>query len=342
METEEQANNKPLISVIVPIYNVYEYVTKCIESIVNQTYYNLEIMLVDDGSTDGSGEICDEYAKKDSRIKVFHKENGGLSDARNYALERAHGELIGFVDGDDWIHTQMYGIMLNKMLETGSDIVACGFEQKNEELFNEDIPYDKLNSRNMSSSEALINIEIPLVVAWNKLYKHFLFDDIRYPVGRLHEDEFVIHKLFNKCKKIAVIEKELYFYTVRDGSIVSKLTLKRINDALDALSDRVEYAEIVGWTDVLSAVINRYCDYCIDRYYDIESQKSQVEGVVKEDLWKAEHNMCMKYHDIDIETKNRRFAMSPERYVNYMKMREIKYKVFGTPKRLLKTILKKV
>lgn len=309
-----------LISVIVPIYNVFQYVEKCIESIIAQTYSNLEIILVDDGSTDGSEEICDKYAQIDQRIVVYHKKNGGLSDARNYGLERANGDLIAFVDGDDWIHPQMYEIMLSVMNKEKVEVVTCWFEQEYIQFANEMLKKDFLNVKILTGAEALTDIETPLVVAWNKLYRKFIFEDIRYPIGKLHEDEFVIHEIFWKCNRVAVIDKPLYFYTVREGSIVAQMLPKRVYDSLEAFARRVSFACEKEWIEVMPAVVKRYCDYTIDRYYEIKAGKYELlDSSFLNLLWESERDMLIKYPNVCVNEKYKKFAESPRKYERWIK-----------------------
>lgn len=319
-----------LISVIVPIFNIKEYVEKCIKSIVGQTYTNLEIILVDDGSTDGSGEICDQFALQDDRITVFHKTNGGLSDARNYALDRVNGDLIAFVDGDDWIHPEMYEIMHSIMKEKNADIVTCGFEQHKIEFAKQHYIQDNLNIKILTREKALCDIETPLVVAWNKLYKSEIFSDIRYPKGKLHEDEYVIHRIFYKCTRIAVIDSPLYFYTIRDNSIVSVMTPQRINNALEAFRDRVEFSCDMGWNEVMPAVLRRYCDYCIDRYLEIRNGKyTKLDDKYMDILWQSERDILQKYPNVQIDKKYRCFAVSPEIYDRWIIKQNRKYNIWN-------------
>lgn len=330
-----------LISIIVPVYNVREYVEKCIKSLIGQTYHNLEILLVDDGSSDGSGQICDRYAEGDDRIRVLHKENGGLSDARNYAIDRANGSLLAFVDGDDWIHPQMYELMLCMMQFQDADIVTCQFEQRDEDFAIQRYVPDQLNAKILSGAEALSNIEIPLVVAWNKLYKKGIFDKIRYPKGKLHEDEYVIHKIFYQCKKVAVIDKPLYFYTIRQGSIVARMTTKRIDDSLEAFADRVAFADRMNWAEVMPAVVKRYCDYCIDRYQDIENRKYESVGDEYLDiLWQSERNMLQRYPDIEIDKKYRIFAESTEKYNKWVETVNRRNRYRSLPRQILGKLAK--
>lgn len=322
----EKNQENLLVSIIVPVYNVADYIEKCIDSLINQTYENLEIILIDDGSTDKSGEICDNYALKDKRIIVYHKTNGGLSEARNYGIDRAHGSLLGFVDGDDWIHPQMYEIMCDKLKTEESDVITCWFEQRNEEDFRQEIK-EEASSINVDGAEALIRIDKTLVVAWNKLYRKEIFNSLRYPVGRLHEDEFVIHKVFRQCKKVTIINKALYYYTIRSNSIVATMTEKRILDALDALKDRIEFADKEKWWEVMPTVINGYCEYCIERYYDIKNGKCDIDVGILNILWKCEHNVCNKYRMESVDKRYYKFSKSPEAYERYLKLMSIKTEI---------------
>lgn len=318
-----------LISVIVPVYNVAGYLDACISSILSQTYQNLEILLVDDGSIDSSGKICDRYAEKDSRIMIYHKENGGLSDARNYALDRARGELIAFVDGDDWIHPQMYEVMQSVMEDTRSDLVTCGFERENRNFAYNGINIGLSDVRLLTREDAISNIEIPLVVAWNKLYRRCIFDGIRFPVGRVHEDEFIIHRILWKCRRISVINRALYFYTERDGSIITKMTPKRIYDALEAFEDRILFTDSEKWMEALPVALKRYCDYTIDRYYEIKNGVyAELDNSFLELLWERERKMLEKYRNISICKKYRKFAKSPETYERWLRNQRMveKYK----------------
>lgn len=209
-----------LISVIVPIYNMEKYLKKCVDSILNQTYSNLEIILVDDGSTDSSTKICDEYIKVDSRIKVFHKENGGLSDAKNFGLSKANGKYVAFVDSDDWIETNMYEDMYYKLKETESNIVICGrfidYEDgKREEWYNK-------NEITMNREQSLIYLNSFYnfdMSSCDKLYEKSLFDNIKFPYGKKCEDAYTTYLLFDKSDKITYIPKCFYHYFQRSGSI---------------------------------------------------------------------------------------------------------------------------
>ena len=245
----EESKLQPQISVIVPVYNVEKYLSRCLESIINQSYKNLEIILIDDGSSDRCPEICDMYAEKDQRIKVLHKRNGGLSVARNTGIEIATGEYVAFVDSDDYIAENMYEVLLDRITCDGADIAICNFLYVNDqgELLVEkncDFPIinECLETRNaikkLSESKAWY-----YVVAWNKLYHKDIFKNLRFPKGKYHEDEFVIHYIIQNCGRISCVRDPLYYYVQREKSIMSEsFSLGRM-DIADALIDRYYFAK---------------------------------------------------------------------------------------------------
>ena len=211
------------ISVIIPVYRVEEHLRECVDSVINQTYTNLEIILVDDGSPDSCPQICDEYARADDRVKVIHKPNGGLSSARNAGIDIATGKWIGFVDSDDFIAPNMYEKLY--IIVEGCDLAICNYSKVNEEsaLLNSDNAHMK--DEVLTKVEALYKATYPscmvyYITAWNKLYSSKLFADIRFPEGKLHEDEFIVHHIFDKCAKVATTSECLYMYRQRDGSIM--------------------------------------------------------------------------------------------------------------------------
>lgn len=211
-----------LVSVIVPVYRVEKYLHRCVDSLLRQSHQHLEILLVDDGSPDECPRICDEYAQTDSRIKVIHKNNEGLSKARNSGIATATGELITFVDSDDWLHEQFIQTLCSHMEQEQADIAASNFVRTS--TFFKHLPDDNYSTYVYSSEEALAQyldrFYVPLVVAWGKIYKKSLFDGIRYPTGKLHEDEFTTHKLIHRAQKIVFTTMPLYFYFQREDSII--------------------------------------------------------------------------------------------------------------------------
>lgn len=230
-----------LISIVVPIYGVEEFLAECIESLLCQKYSNLEIILVEDGSPDRCPEICTEYAKKDKRIKVIHKENGGLSDARNLGIKKARGKYICFVDSDDVVSDDYILSMYNNLIENNVKISACGYIHwyPNGEKIKRNFQGVE---RKFENDEALIYLNLIgyfNVAAWNKLYDISLFDDIEFPKGKKSEDWFIMYKLIEKSGGIYYSSCEKYFYRQRQGSITKS---SKINtDCIQAANEVYDY-----------------------------------------------------------------------------------------------------
>ena len=233
-----------LISVIVPIYKVEKYLKKCVESILEKTYSNLDIILLDDGSPDNCGDIIEEFRKKNERIRTIHQKNGGLSDARNSGIKIAKGKYIVCIDSDDWIEKNMIEVLYKDIINTNSDISVCEFVEEDD--LQNILSAKKYNNEiiEFSSKEALkslIKQDILTNHAWNKLYKASLFEGIEYPKGQLMEDVSTTYKLFEKANKIVYQNTSLYHYIQRGTSILGNITEKRINDQEFAFFDRNKY-----------------------------------------------------------------------------------------------------
>ena len=244
-----------LISVIVPCYKVEEYLGKCIESIQKQTYKNLEIILVDDGSPDSCGSICDEYANSDIRIKVIHKENGGLSDARNAGINIAKGKYIAFVDSDDLVTEDYIEYMYSMIAKTNCDLAISGVKTifKNDEIKEEEGTRKNEVLTAEQTFEKLLFADVIDVCAYAKLYKRELFDDIRFPKGRVYEDTAIMYKIIEKANnKIVFGDKRCYYYISRAGSI-SKHTEFNENE-----KDYIEFT-------------NRMLNYILNHYQNLET-----------------------------------------------------------------------
>ncbi len=236
-------NKNELVSIIIPIYKVEKYLNKCINSIVNQTYSNIEIILIDDGSPDRCPFICDEWGKKDSRIKVLHKKNGGLSDARNFGIEQCKGDYIVFIDSDDYIEKNMIETLYLAITEDKSDIAICDYQivEKGKNLLH------KFSNKRFivkdNKFDYLYNeYSCVTVVAWNKIYKREIFEKIRYPFGKIHEDEFIICDILQKANIISYVLEPLYYYVQRENSIMNKISLNRF-DIVEALDKRINFFE---------------------------------------------------------------------------------------------------
>ena len=235
--------NAAKVSIIVTVYKVEPYLDKCVSSIVNQTYTNLEIILVDDGSPDNCSAKCDVWAKKDSRIRVIHKPNGGLSDARNAGMAIATGELMTFVDSDDWIAPDMYEHLYQRLTEDDSDIAVCGVQ-----MVWEDETTPRLLTcagdcilSHEEAMRALIEESWLKQPVWYKLYKTALVRDILFPKGKYHEDVFWSYQAVGRAKKVSVSDRIGYYYLQRGGSIMGEgYSVKRL-DAIEAKEQRCAY-----------------------------------------------------------------------------------------------------
>ncbi len=276
-----------LISVIVPVYNVEKYLEACINSILCQTYKNIEIILVDDGATDRSGKICDLYLKKDSRIKVIHKENGGLSDARNYGMKAATGECLVFVDSDDIVSAD-YVLHLYQLCKVNkTEIAVCQFchctNQSNAK-------FTLCQTQKVYSSKAaIINMLYQkdiLVSVWSKIFRRKIFDQTEFPVGLLFEDSAVMYRLFEKAKSIVVSDAKLYGYVHRNDSITTKKFSKKNLDILIISKTIFNYycgkdkdLEDAARSYLVVAALRSYlnCPNEIDFKTDIEEAKQIID-----------------------------------------------------------------
>lgn len=233
----------PLISVIVPVYKVEQYLARCIDSILTQTFTDFELILVDDGSPDNCGKICDEYAKKDSRIFVIHQKNGGLSSARNAGIDwvfaNSNSQWLTFIDSDDWIHPQYLELLLSGVTSTDTDICVCEYTETSGISDIENL--NKVNVQKLSPEDFFINYHITATIACCKLYKKSCFENIRFPFGKIHEDEYTTYKVLFQNDSVSYIKEPLYFYYINPDSITkSEWTPKRL-DAICALEEQIAY-----------------------------------------------------------------------------------------------------
>lgn len=234
-------NELPLISVIIPVYRVEKYLEKCIRSIVEQTYSNLDIILVDDGSPDNCGAICDAWAEKDSRIRVIHKENGGAGLARNVGLDAAAGSLIAFVDSDDYIAPNMYA-QLYEQIEAGADVAECDFAS----AAGDDMVFQPWNgTAQMFSMEEAMRFHIYDIkfrqLIWNKLYRKEVIADIRFPEGTMIDDEFFTYRVLGNANRLTHCDGVGYAYRQQENSIMHRKFSVRRLDAIYAKKQRLEY-----------------------------------------------------------------------------------------------------
>ncbi len=250
----EEGQTLPVVSIIVPVYNVKSYVGECVESLCRQTYTNLEILLVDDGSTDGSGEVCDEYAGRDERIRVIHQANRGLSGARNMGLDDARGEYIAFVDSDDLVSTNYVETLYELLMKYEADIAACAYVKGTTEQLTDIrekvLSLDNVKEICMPSVKLLKQwhgkYKQQETVAWNKLYCRDVWNGrkkIRFPEGRNHEDVLISHLVVQSVKTIVLTTEILYFYRIRKGSITLQMEYDRekARENLRAQRERMEF-----------------------------------------------------------------------------------------------------
>lgn len=238
---EPDAGREPLVSVIVPVYGVEAYLGSCVDGIRAQTYGHVEVLLVDDGSPDGCPALCDAYAADDPRIRVIHKPNGGLSDARNAGLDAATGDLIAFVDSDDVVAPRMLECLVSALQSGGAQIACCAFWEFSEA--------GRLGVKGMQANRVLDSHEAMVLLArdkelqnyvWNKLFDARLWDGVRFPVGQKYEDVSTTYKLIERSARVAVIAEPLYGYRLRDDSIVGSRDVQGELDCIKAHWDRYE------------------------------------------------------------------------------------------------------
>lgn len=293
-----------LISIIVPIYNVEKYLERCIITLVNQSYKNIEIILVCDGSPDKSGEICDKWSKKDNRIKVIHKENGGLSDARNKGLDIAKGNYICFVDSDDYVHKDYVKVLYELNLKYNADISVCGnYNVKGNEDYTVKLP--KGNDFVSSAEDFLYKKKHFYCVAWGKLYKRKIFNNIRYPKGKIHEDVAVVHRILYEAKNIAVTDLKLYYYFVNENSIMRcKYSIKHL-DILDNLYDSFNYFFNKKEEKIAFIILNDYIDNILKEYKNICTFKIKNKEVKKDILkrYKKEYMLVVRKCNLNFISK---------------------------------------
>ncbi|WP_424475223.1 glycosyltransferase family 2 protein [Oceanobacillus kimchii] len=284
-----------LISIIIPVYNVEQYIHRCVDSVISQTYKKLEIILVNDGSTDNSGVICNEYKSKDSRISVIHKTNGGLSDARNKGIDQASGRLITFLDSDDWVEMNYIEHLYWLLQSNESDISICEFMKvSSNDIIIQD---NQFKVKNYSKLESLRELatkrSVNFTVAWGKLYKAYLFKDIRYPFGKIHEDEFTTYKLLFKSEKISFSDSKLLYYWQRDDSIMANNNFnpKHTLDKIDAFLERADFFNEIDLIKeskktyqsafVMCLQILNFCDRSSELYQHALKRISKLRNTVK-------------------------------------------------------------
>ncbi len=274
-----------LISVIIPVFRVEAYLRRCVDSVLVQTYENMEIILVDDGSDDGCPAICDAYAGQDERVQVIHQKNAGLSGARNAGIERAGGRYLAFVDSDDYLSPEFLERLYKACVETDSDMSVCRWEYVKGEAIPE---RGSGEIKIFTGRQMLGNLYIPdgayFVVAWNKLYRRELFESIRYPLGRIHEDEATTYRIYHQVRRAAYVDASLYGYFVTPSSITRGFNPRRL-DWVKAGAERIDFFEEWGYSELMVSALQAFADGSIDIYFGM---KDELPGSDKEQRWIAE------------------------------------------------------
>lgn len=260
-----------LVTVIIPVYQVEKYLEDCIKSIIRQTYGELEIILVDDGSTDNSPQICDQYAQMDSRIKVIHKANGGLSSARNAGIDICTGKYVTFVDSDDVVADVMIEEMLNLANREHAEIVKIGVIRKNNYSENIATPKDYATYSGDGALSLLFRSNSQIVCGCGKLFTREVIGNIRFPIDRYYEDEYFTPRMYLRAKRVVLSESEYYFYMQRnnDSILRGKITDKKVRDSVWISLDRIELFHSLGKNKLEQ-------DAIIDYYYKIEHLLSRI------------------------------------------------------------------
>lgn len=315
-----------LISIIVPIYKVEKYLDECINSIIKQTYNNIEIILVDDGSPDDCGNICDKYAKEDNRIKVIHKKNGGLSDARNKGIDVAKGKYITFIDSDDYVEIEYIEKLYNAIKENNTLISQCSIlkvnnqkEIKNKLGYEENCIKTGIEMINDLYSKHLIEN----IVVWNKMYNMELFKELRFPFGKIHEDEFTTYKIFYNVDEVAIINNYLYNYRQTDESIIGrKFSTKRL-ELLEAIEQRLDFFEEYNEIKIYEKTLKYYLEQIRGNYIKmklyIEHSEEEQKRLIKN--YRKSYKKYIKMKDISIISKLKAliFYISPNMFFNIKK-----------------------
>lgn len=335
IKQNKEVKELPLITVAVTCYNIKDYLKRSIESVCNQTYKNLEILLVDDGSTDGSGEVCDEYAKRDSRIRVIHKKNGGPSEARNMAMEQAKGDYVAFVDGDDWIDSNMYENMYLALQKADAELAVCSYKQVSVNHVQDTSTDTILYFEQDEALESFIKEEEEVQIqnaAWNKLFKKELLKELRFPVGKLYEEIVFTTKLLHMAKKVVYLNQCYYNYVVdRVGSIMNAGVNKRIfTDQIPLYYEKRKYLESINRQDLVNIHNFFFYKRMLLHYLELKKTKpedykvycKEIVGIIRE-----EKRCIPGAYSSSVSSKNdtikmKMFQRSPWVYENFVRVNE--------------------
>ena len=252
----------PQISVIVPVYKVEPYLHRCVDSILGQTFSDFELILIDDGSPDNCGAICDEYIECDCRVRVFHRENQGVSAARNFGIDwvtqNSDSQWVMFVDSDDWMHPKLLECLVNAATRYDVSISVCGYVNTIGEV--PDVDCMNITARKITVEQFYVNTEknSNFVVPWGKLYRKDVFGDIRYPIGKRFEDEFTTYKILFPCKELAFVDAPLYNYFQNTSSFMHESWTPSRLIAIEAMAEQVRYLNDWGYVEGYRCAVRKY------------------------------------------------------------------------------------
>lgn len=281
----------PKISVIVPVYKVEKYINRCIDSILAQSFDDFELILVDDGSPDNCGQICEEYATKDARVHVLHRKNGGLSAARNtgidWVFKHSDSEWLTFIDSDDWVHSRYLETLYQAVLIHQVPVSSCGFQETSGE--NPAVKIEGVNAIKYCTEKYYLEYNANATVAWGKLYQKSCFEKIRYPVGRIHEDEYVTYHILFSFPEIAVIEQPLYAYYVNSEGITKSAWNPKRLDALPAFESQINFFKKRKMQSIVEKRIQIYLwsiEWQLEAVKNSEYMQSKYEQILRRKLGK--------------------------------------------------------
>ncbi|ELZ4694137.1 glycosyltransferase family 2 protein, partial [Enterococcus faecalis] len=307
---------------IVPVYNVEKYLKKCVNSILRQTYNDFELILINDGSTDKSGEVCEDLKKLDPRIKVINKENGGLSSARNTGIDIAKGNYLTFIDSDDYIDTNMLEVLHKNMIQEEADLSIVGVTSVYSDQKPEITPSKKYVVNQKEATEMILIGKQASVYAVAKLYKRNIFTDLRYPVGKAHEDVYVIMDVLKQCKKVVIDTASYYFYVHREGSITASKFNMRDLESIDSWEQAWHTIQDI-MPEYSDLAFKRVCAanfYVLDKMMKSDSE-SEYPEITKRIIGFLKENQTFIYAN-PYFTKNRKLSLT------FLRIHPMLYKVF--------------
>ena len=295
----------PTISVIVPVYKVEPYLRRCIDSILAQTFTDFELILIDDGSPDNCGKVCDEYAAMDNRIYVIHQKNGGLSAARNAGIDwvyaNSDSRWLTFIDSDDWVHSEYLQRLYNAAVENDSAVSICGYAETDGE--EPEIKDDGMVPQLWTPEDFYVEHNVNAIVAWGKLYRKGCFQTIRYPVGKIHEDEYVTYRILFVEEKLAVVSAPLYFYYINTDGITKKAwSLKRL-DAIEAYEQQLIYMRKYQYLQAYKKCVCNYACFLAVSFQRVQ-EKFPLNKTCQRNIKKRLRELLHKSSDVLVLEQN--------------------------------------